>query len=849
MTLPPDWFQTLAAKPDPRAQLMEKFAEGRYPRNIDPVILNDLFGRINQARVEALLPDPLLTQYREALASQHSRTLTLLDTSLVQLAKDLPLDVTLFSSFYPVSLFSSETLVDMALSEIARYLLSLPMPLQEGRTLKCHVLKPVNGTLEKHQRELEEAISHLFQRTLSQEEHVQPLTLREEQLLFKHAALVGQGKIVSWGTLLLIWLRTSEVGQTKIAEFSVSLHIDKMLYPDPIRPSPNPVPDCPFQTFVVDQAMNLLFRHPNSLLPRESVESEFRETMLQSIRVVQDTMFLVDSLNRMPRSKDFSIDNAFQLLHNVIPDRQSPHYRLMIGVVHFYNCIFRLDVETRHRPGLFKEIINVVQNHGEICNRKIPEEFKREPFALSELVEICNQKQISMKDCAIIAIRFACTFSTTEDLSPYLSLQEHCRAFNQFAKAFGYALPEEIVADLLLFQTANSATFPLIETMSRVLFDSKGKWLEALALPQELYQKWEAAAGSLLETIGTNPPGKYSPNLHITERKAKLFPQVLKMGTFLQSIVYPQPFCPLQELIPLRIDESSLQLTKEGTWECGLMAPVHSEVLSGPCRMNRWTWNRQRERLTLIAVIADSFASPANSSFFEIDLDIPSSPDAQQPFFSLLRGLVDTLGKEVLNDDEAQQWGERGIDFSYKIPEEWLYPAENPIERFDQLLSCSPLLEDLWKEHEGSFGDQASQAKKALYTFIHSYRTTFKQCFYSLNDPSIPLPPSVRKIELADDPETLNLFKKSLEALFLSLEKGLGPDPLTVDMQINESEYRLTLSASEKEGYFNSEVTQESIQTLLIKFPLMNDRDQFISWMRCQIKLMESITAENQVKS
>lgn len=432
----PSWFLTLVDDPPTmHAHMQQKFSTNDYPADVAPNALTELFGRLNQTKVETFLSSSLQTIYRRGLNAQKKRTLTLLNASLNQLAKELPLDLHFFSSYYPITLFSSDNLLDCALREIAEYVFSLPMPMQEGRVLRCHTIAAVERNLSEHQRELEEAITRLYQRTLP-EAQGEPLNLRQEQLLFKHAALVGQGKIMSWGNMLILWLRVSTTGQSKIEEFSASLRFDKLLAPGSLQnQSGNLLPAGSFQNFVIDQALSMLFKHPRSLIPRGVAEDSIRQIMQQSTRAIQDLVFFVDYLHRQPN--DFPFNEAFLSLKNLIADQTDETYRFLTACIYFLNCKHKLHIKEQEEPLLFSAILSLVESKANICEKMIVQDLAKKPVFVEELLQLTERFQLHPHECAIIAIKSACTSQKSDDSPPstFMDFTEHVQVHSNSSTA------------------------------------------------------------------------------------------------------------------------------------------------------------------------------------------------------------------------------------------------------------------------------------------------------------------------------------------------------------------------------------------------------------------------------
>ena len=177
--------------------------------------LIDIFGRTNQKQIATLLPETLAKQIQAKLNERTKRFHELLQISLDDLCNNRPLDLERLNIFYQSSVFSSQTIQESVIREIAEHLLSLSMPPQESRYWQCYSLPVIKHIMYSQQKELEQTVTTVFHSTLLDQKDRQPLslTLDQEQGLFKYAALKGHGFIISWGSLLFLWVNLSEDGQ------------------------------------------------------------------------------------------------------------------------------------------------------------------------------------------------------------------------------------------------------------------------------------------------------------------------------------------------------------------------------------------------------------------------------------------------------------------------------------------------------------------------------------------------------------------------------------------------------------------------------------------------------------
>lgn len=406
-------------------------------------------------------------------------------------------------------------------------------------------------------------------------------------------------------------------------------------------------------------------------------------------------------------------------------------------------------------------------------------------------------------------------------------------------------LPDDVIADFLLFQTATPAIFTHFEGILKIRSIIRTEWLNATAIPQELYRQWEGASASFFDPIETTVEGGYAESV-IAERRAKYLFQILKMAGFIQLMIYPQPLVPIKDFMPQKIEGAEIELSDEGMRAMNRLSPLNSDFPKGPAQVKQWIFYKVSGQWSFATTLVDSPSSPTLSSSFRVPLNIPKAPSMQPPFLLLLSQLVDTLAKEDLDEHEAGQWAELQIENAYSIPPKLLHPTGRPSEDFDALMSCSPLLMKLWAEHEPAFKSEAQAVKAALYTFIHTYRTSYKKSFYTLFDPDMRegyafcsrLNSLGRGSGALDD--------HPLQRMYSDLETGSDSSVEWLAEFSLESErpptHRLKIAKVDEEPCIFSASMEllgmDIIHPLLIKYPRFENVEQFTKLMVWQASLV-----------
>lgn len=726
----PLWVKALVANPKKmRLSFTQTFSGTSLPTNIKLSDLITLFGRTNQTQVAQLLSSTLKENYQICLKTQRTRFFEIIAIASHALSHHEFLDLERLNSYYELSVFSSDNIQERVLEEILEYLLSLSMPTQEARHLKCHTIKVIQTNLEAHQRDVEEAIAFLFEMTLAnpQPERGQSLTLRQEQLIFKYAALKGYEKIMSWGHLLFIWLRVSQQGQLVTELFHSAFLFDKLLITENQKSQQQrELSPLTFSDFVVEQTAAFVFRHPQSLFPQGIAEDRFKRIIARSIRAQQDCVYFLDYLHQLPRTDAFPFEEAFSNLQTLIPDSRAEHYLFLYQCLHFLNCRFKLDTKIEEMPCLFKMILSF-DCAEEI--RKNKEDFAREPPSPILLSRFAKKTKLSLNECAHIIVKFVFSHPKAEPSPcPFLNFEQHLQALEQIEHALGLRLPMHITADFLFFQTARPELFKAIKSWLRIRSIIIEQWLDSVAIPRDLYKEWQAQSIALFELITLNQ--KTSMPAWIAKRQQTYTRNMFELASILQLGIYPQPMAAISSCMPVAWDETGLKYNREAEALIDCLVPFFEYYPTGPGRLCRWIFHPPSRQWHFSISILNALDCPQTACTFQVPLEIPESIKDQMAFFKLLGALADALGNEVLNEDEEEIWRKLKIDHAYSVPNEVLCMEGKPEDIFDALIACSPLLIKLWKEHEHLFGNDAPKIKIALYTFIKSYRVSFKRAFY-----------------------------------------------------------------------------------------------------------------------
>lgn len=730
----PLWFMGMVADQTTiRNSFSKGFSGSDLPNDVDLSDLIEIFGRINQNQVASLLSDSLKGKYQTSLKTQQTRFQKIAAIVLDTLSQNKLLDLEQLKPYYTFSLFSAEDIEQSVFRELIEYLLSLFMPSQESRFLKCHAVKVIQTNLDEYQKELDDTITLLFKLALShsQQQDVETLTLRQEQLIFKCAALKGYEKMTSWGNLFFIWLRSSKQGQLLSGKIQSTFRFDKLLIPikkPDQQPAPATLSPLLFQEFVIEQTTAFVFQHPESLLPKGIAEELFKKIIAGSPRAQQDSVYYLDYLHHLPRTKSFPFEGALEHLQSLISDHSSPHYLFLLKCLIFFNCKFMLSLPIEQENNLFKEILLLD------CDQMIKEEFVRKPPIYPLLMELVTKGRISLKECAHILFRSASTIPESSNPlpCPYLDFEGHLNFLNTIENNFGLRLPSHIIADFLFFQSAKSEISKVIESYIKIRSWVIDPSLKHLAIQNDIYQSWEGKSTELIGAIELNPQGTFPSYFH---ERLQAFPQHMsQLARLLQLASYPQPMAPISACMPIALERDCFKFNDEGNGQINCLAPFFSDLPSGPGRFCEWIFLPGSAKASFSVSLLNSVEFPCMSCSFQVPVNIPYSSDDQIAFFNLIGALVDTLGKEVLSEKEKKEWSKFRNE-PYSLPYYLHRLTEKSAVIFDQFINRSPFLEEIWKKHESQLQKIANPVKSALFCFIKSYRFHLKKAFYTALKP------------------------------------------------------------------------------------------------------------------
>lgn len=716
----PTWLHEVFNGDHVPERFKEKFAKG-FDKKRTPDELIDLFGRANQVPIGNLLGKQALKKFKKRLDQQQKTFEQITQIALKSWSENGYLSKSILTQvnneIFHQKFLSTEDPSQTIKIFVIKYLLSVSMPSQEMRRLGYHRIKEIRETIDATQAELDGAVSKLFRIALGNDEDRKQttITLREEQLLFKNALLKVSNKTATWGKLFFLWLSCSQKGDQIIKtmpRFNFHHLLEKISFSDKKR-------DISFPDYLFEFGLLFLFRHAHSLFPAGVAEQRLLEVADGSFSIMQDITFFIDYLHKLcVPSKDFPIEEALKILRSFVPDHSSDLFLVLCQCVHFLNCKFLLSPSKEEEPKLFETLLTWD------CNKIIREKFYREPICISDLLNLKTEKKLSLHDCALIVVKFASTLSDSKE-SSYLSMRQHLEALQLIETNLGIALPADIIADFLLFQTARKLnknslfrdlTFP-INAFSQLSFQVARDSRRRIAIPEEIYGEWIRQSSELLDSIDTNVRDLPS---YLRERAANYPVKMMKFIRLVQFAAYPLPLiASIREMIPINLKERELIFSQLGNHQLNCWFPLLSDFPTGIGMTCHWISVPENTYGGLLAkrdFREDSSALDASCNFaaetnlsarscnaadgvllstrksffaskppfafsislttsqneperhqtFLVYLELPKSEAHYQPYFALLSTFIDVLGSEDLKEEDIDRLTEI---LSYKMSE------------------------------------------------------------------------------------------------------------------------------------------------------------------------------------
>ena len=225
--------------------------------------LIDIFGRLHLNQIVTFLPSNTFTRIQARLKIRTDRFEKILKYAFADLIARRSLNVHI-QAMYNISALSSSTPEEVVITEIVRHFLSFPLPLQEAKRWGCYTFTPIKAGIDYHQKELEKATTKVFQLAIVNStinvQPFSPLTLQEQQALFKSAAIKAHGQVISWGRLLFLWARlANDEDQQLQTNLKSLISFHQLLIPNQTTDQPKPTLQVSFKTFAIDQAISALF--------------------------------------------------------------------------------------------------------------------------------------------------------------------------------------------------------------------------------------------------------------------------------------------------------------------------------------------------------------------------------------------------------------------------------------------------------------------------------------------------------------------------------------------------------------------------------------------------------------
>lgn len=720
----PKWFTSILTAPEKlREAFTCQFACTSFSPDDADHDLIDLFGRANQEQVAELLSKQLKIKYFHRLKTNKERALKLLELSLAHLSQGTPLDTIKLNEMYRFSALSSENYRESVLKELVTYLLSLPMPSREARSLGCYAVSEIRESIDAYELELTVAITAVFQGTINAAENdAASLTPRQEQLLFKHLAIKGYNRAFSWGNFLMLWMDVSREGQNVSKKLIPQLHFNRLLTAESKNSSNEErLPAISFKDFISAQTIAMLFKHPQSILPPGIAEEKVRVIINNSFEAQQDIIYYIDYLQHVFSKEEFPIKEAVNLLNVLIDDKSSPHYHFLCTCLLFVICKKNLTLTKEEEGEVFRQIDQLMCN--QVCA-----EWREEELPFFRINRLAQWGRLPISDCVQIVVKFYTAPRSHQNASTqFLSFEEHLDVIDKIENGLGLQISSGILSDFLYFRTAEFPLFAAIQRFIEMRLEIISKWSDSLSIPPDLYELWKEQGIKFVDAIQVNK-GKSTPLER--ERWGTYALQMYNLAGCIQQAVYPVPMALISPLMPIGTDTDNLTLCDEGETLQGRLVPLLPYLPGGPGWICQWIAPGEANRWIFSVSILDSIHNPLHLCTFQVPLEIPQRAEIRRIFFMLAQASVDTLGKETLADKDVLYLRDNCLQAPATITPELLKKKASSSELFDAHLETSPLLDILWRQHEADLGDDAPHMKTVLYDFILSFRTQLKKSFY-----------------------------------------------------------------------------------------------------------------------
>ncbi|MBA2369380.1 MAG: hypothetical protein H0V82_10220 [Candidatus Protochlamydia sp.] len=731
-----NWLTDLATTPaDFKHNFVKKFSNGSI-KEIWIYDLIDIFGRSNLAKLEGLLPQFVNDKIKEKLNVQSVRFEKILKIAFKDIIDNKPLDLKSLGVFYQISILEGETMKEMAIKEMAKYLSTLSMPFQESHYWKCYQIPAIAQTMDTYRAKLENAVEVLFQKTKSQEE-MEPfnLTFEQELILSRCPAVKGHGSVVSFMHLFYGWTDRSLDGSHFIKEIESNLYFDKLLL-GPKKENfsklklrkldeANEKPQICFRNFFVKQTFYILFEHPDSLLPLPSIKNELALLFSQSIPSQQDILFYIGYLHTLIKKdrESFNFKEALSLLQSLVIDRTTLLYSFLHSSLQFFHFVSKFPIEKDNASFVFEAIYAIKQR--EHYDTWIYEKAGRKPFNFnSKFMSFVKEKDFPKEEVGRIILKFLMTvYKLDLDSILFISLDEHIEYLENTKEVFGIDPPLEIAINILLFQSITPSAIKIFNELAQIRLDLIDYYLNSLAIPSEIYNLLTVKTNELMEFIESNSNDK----IRSREERFALYP--LKMIEFLslfQFAIYPMRFTFFSQLIPSGIKEKGFIFKND--LELQRLEPINQTFPDGPARFCYWAVDSLGRACFNVSLL-NSLRQPKSACLFKIPILITLEQVWANDFFILLGKLIDSFGNESLTESEESEF-QNITNEKFTPPDECLLMDKSPSEMFDAFLLHYPHLDMLLKEHSQLFQKDLNLVKGALYHFILSFRSIYKKSFY-----------------------------------------------------------------------------------------------------------------------
>lgn len=727
----PKWFVPLCQTPTTILDRLKSF----FVKHQDSKYLDDLvflFGTFNVDRVQSLLPEKMKKRYVERIEKQETRFQLIWKYCLLSIQKQKPLNQQIVDQLFEHSTFSGKNPQELIIEELASYFLTRKMPLQECKALNCYKIERVKRRIDGISDALNKVIDVLFHVELYPE-RFSNLSLAEKCLLFRNTALMTPKRAISWGELFHEWIKNSE-SKLQIS----SLIFDQICIPiqDGAMRIKQQAQSLNFKQFVSASTLYYLMETDKSPLPyvpviRKNLEVAWK--CVDSDKERQHAMYFIETLSLWYHNAqvEFPFTSALQVLNSLFEGHQKGVvYHVLHAALHYFYALGKLNVEIDKKSGcrefLFESIYAVTPERLRGFDQEIEgETISRGPFVLDEeFIQFTQDYSLSKEKWGEIILRFSRTrFKSIFGAEiACVGLKKHLQLVKKMETILGASLPKNTLEDFLFFQAAKkgaSAVLDQFEQLRKKIYDG---YLDALSLPDDLYQEWLHLPSQLVEQF-IPLKLKFVGNINGYRDRNDTFPSLLfGLGRILQMAIYPKPLVSFEKFIPRIIWETDkgelceLILKEEGQKAVDSLQLFEPHFPSGPCW--RASWNLKRSCFTISILNSTHLLQTATFS-----LKLPSSASVD---LKLFRKLVDGLGKEGLSDEEALIVPLEQQKFSSSLPRS----ITSSHQQFDWHLNNSPLVSSYL--HSRPQKDLKQETKKELFEFVRSLHSLFRKAFYAV---------------------------------------------------------------------------------------------------------------------